>query len=155
MRDPILTEEQRDFVERARRAILATIAPDGRPRLVPICFVLDVVRPVLYSPLDEKPKDVDDPRLLARVLDIGRDPRVSVLVDRWDEDWSRLGWVRLTGSATLVEPTAEEADEHRIVVAMLRRRYEPYREHDLERRPLIRVTVDRATSWGAIREPGR
>jgi PPOX class probable F420-dependent enzyme len=155
MRDPILTEEQRDFVERARRAILATIAPDGRPRLVPICFALDVVRPVLYSPLDEKPKDVDNPRLLARVLDIGRDPRVSVLVDRWDEDWSRLGWVRLTGSATLVEPSGEDAEEHQIVVAMLRRRYEPYWEHDLDRRPLIRVTVDHATSWGALREPGR
>jgi len=146
----VLTEAQRAFVDGARRAVLATIALDGRPRPVPICFVLDVLRPILYTPLDEKPKELDNPRLLARVLDIGRDPRVSVLVDRWDEDWSRLGWIRMTGAATLLEPEGADAEEHEIVVAMLRLRYEPYWEHDLETRPIIRVTIEQTTSWGAV-----
>lgn len=148
--DQILPERERAFVEQARRAILATIALDGRPRPVPICFVLDVMHPILYSPLDEKQKDLDDPRLLTRVLDIRRDPRVSVLVDRWDEDWSRLGWVRMTGHASLLEPEGDELIDHQIVVAMLRLRYEPYWEHDLETRPIIRVRIERTTSWGAI-----
>ena len=83
--------------------MLATIAPDGRPRLVPICFVLDPVRPVLYTPLDEKPKR-SRTSPLARVRDILADPRVTVLVDRWDEDWEQLAWVRCHGHATLLEP---------------------------------------------------
>ena len=88
MRDPVLSAAERAFVEAARRAVLTTIAPDGRPRPVPICFVLDPRRPVLYTPLDDKPKATDDPMRLARVTDILADPRVVVLVDRWDEDWT-------------------------------------------------------------------
>jgi uncharacterized pyridoxamine 5'-phosphate oxidase family protein len=49
----VLTAGERVFLAEARRAVLATIAPDGRPRLVPICFVLDPGRPILYTPLDE------------------------------------------------------------------------------------------------------
>ena len=90
-----LTGEARTFVEVARRATLATIAGDGRPRLVPVCFVL--ARDLAYIPIDEKPKDSADPLDLARMRDILRRPRITLLVDRWDEDWSRLGWVRLEG----------------------------------------------------------
>jgi len=148
--DPVLSAAERTFLAEARRVVLATIAPDGRPRLVPICFVLDPSRPVLYTPLDEKPKAVEDPRRLARVRDIAADTRVSVLVDRWDEDWSKLAWLRLTGSATLLEPDGGQATEHSEVVRALRSRYEAYRAHDLESRPLIRIVIDHATSWGAL-----
>jgi len=153
IRDPVLSAAERAFLADARRAVLATIAPDGRPRLVPICFVLDPLRAVLYTPLDEKPKAVEDPRRLARVRDIAADARVSVLVDRWDEDWGRLAWLRLVGSATLLEPDGGQAAEHSDAVRALRSRYEPYRAHDLESRPLIRIIIDHATSWGAL-EPG-
>jgi PPOX class probable F420-dependent enzyme len=146
MRDPNLSAENRAFLDATRRAILVTIAPDGPPRPVPICFVVDPVRPILYTPLDEKPKAVDDIRDLARVRDVERDPRVSVLVDRWDEDWTRLRWLRLAGSASLIEPGSAE---HLDAVAALRDRYEQYRAHDLEARPLIRVDIERATGWDA------
>jgi len=67
--------EQRRFLAAGRSATLATLATDGRPRLVPICFVVAADdasgRPRLYSPLDEKPKRTDDPRALARVRDLG------------------------------------------------------------------------------------
>ena len=95
----VLTAAERDLLATARRATLATVAPDGRPRLVPICFV--VIDDVLWSPLDEKPKSVDDVRSLARVRDIVERPTASVLVDRWSEDWSELAWVRITGRATM------------------------------------------------------
>ena len=150
MRDLVLSAAERAFTEAARRAVLTTIAPDGRPRPVPICFVLDPRHPVLYTPLDEKPKTTDDPMRLARVTDILADQRVVVLVDRWDEDWARLAWVRIVGRASLLQPDADAA-EHAAAVAGLRARYRQYAAHDLEARPVIRVAIQHTTSWGALR----
>lgn len=138
---------ERAFVEGARRAVLTTIGPDGTPRPVPICFVLDPSRPILYTPLDEKPKTVEDVRAVARVRDIAADPRVSVLLDRWDEDWTRLAWVRLGGSAALLEP---DQPAHAGAVAALRTKYEQYRSQHLEVLPVITVTIDRVTAWGQL-----
>jgi PPOX class probable F420-dependent enzyme len=150
-----LDPRQRAFIESARRAVLATLDPHGRPRPVPVCFVLrdeEAGGPVLWTPLDEKPKRVADPMALARVRDIAARPGVSILVDRWDEDWSRLGWVRLLGTARLVEPVADgpEAPVHDAVIRALRARYSQYAGHDLEARPLIRVEIDRLVAWGDL-----
>ena len=150
---PILDPAQRDTLAGARRGVLATIAPDGRPRLVPICFVLDTEAAVLFSPLDEKPKRAADVRQLARVRDLVRDPRVTVLVDTWDEDWSRLGWLRCEGTASLVDPTGETADVHRAMVAALRSKYPQYATHDLASRPMLRIELVRAVGWAAADEP--
>ncbi len=98
----ILSPAERGLLADARRATLGTIDPDGRPRLVPVCFV--VVDDVLWTPLDEKPKAVADPHALARVRDIEDRPEVTLLVDRWSEDWTDLAWLRLGGRAALVEP---------------------------------------------------
>lgn len=151
MRDPVLSMAERAFLGGARRAVLATTAPDGRSRLVPICFVLDEVQPILYTPLDEKPKTVDEPRRLARVRDLLADPRVTVLVDRWDEDWARLAWLRCLGNASLLEPgpTADTA-EHASAVTALRAKYPQYAAHRLEARPIIRIAIQHATSWGPL-----
>ena len=153
MRDSVLSRDQRAFLEGARRAVLATIAPDGRPRLVPFCFVLDPTLPLLYTPLDEKPKAVADVADLARVRDIRADARVSVLVDRWDEDWDRLAWVRCVGTASLIEPAAEAADERDPVIASLRSKYPQYVGHRLEDLPIIRIAISQTTSWGALGPP--
>jgi PPOX class probable F420-dependent enzyme len=141
----VLTDDDRVLLGVARRAVLATIAADGHARLVPICFVVDAAGPVLYTPLDDKPKSVDDPWSLARVRDISRDDRVSVLVDRWDEDWTRLAWLRLDGRATLLAPS-EAA--HPGIVAALRAKYPQYATHGLDDRPLVAITIERATRWG-------
>ena len=74
-------------------ARLATIRPDGSPRLVPICFALD--GDTLYTAVDEKPKRT---RRLTRLADIERDPRVEVVIDHYDDDWTRLWWVRRAGA---------------------------------------------------------
>ncbi len=153
MPDPVLSIVERAFLAGARRAVLATIAPDGRPRLVPICFVLDAARPILYTPLDEKPKRNDEPLRLARVRDVLADSRVSVLVDRWEEEWAGLAWLRCHGAATILEPGREGAsgaDEHGSAVTGLRTKYPQYASHRLEARPLIRIEIERATSWGAL-----
>ena len=110
-----LTAAQLELVRSARRAVLATVAPDGSPRLVPITFAIDDSSDplLLYSALDEKPKSVVDPRDLARVRDIVARPRVTVLVDRWSEDWADLAWVRLQGTARLIRPDEHDGGEHR------------------------------------------
>jgi PPOX class probable F420-dependent enzyme len=143
---------ERAFLGAARRALLATMAPDGRARLVPICFVLDSVQPVLYTPIDEKPKTVEDPRSLARVRDLLADPRVSILVDRWDEDWAQLAWLRCLGSASLLEPGADGGarPEHGLAAIALRAKYPQYVAQRLETRPIIRIVIERATSWGRL-----
>jgi PPOX class probable F420-dependent enzyme len=148
-RQVVLTPEQRRFVADARRAVLATTAPDGRPRLVPICHVLTDGEepPRLYTPIDEKPKASSDPLALARVRDVVARPQIAVLVDRWDEDWSNLAWVRVYGSAEILEPGA--GDEHRAAVVALRSKYPQYREQRLEDRPIIRIAIERVRSWAA------
>jgi PPOX class probable F420-dependent enzyme len=144
---PILDEATRTFIAVARRAVLATIDPAGRPRLVPICVVLEPDAAILWTPLDEKPKSTRDPMALARVRDIARRPDVSVLVDRWDEDWSRLAWVRIHGDAVLIGPGEPG---HAMAVAALRARYPQYATHGLERRPMIRIDITAVTSWGGL-----
>ena len=146
-----MDSSQRELLMTTRRAVLATIAPDGRPRLVPMAFAVDggeTDMPVLYSALDEKPKSVTDPRALARVRDVLERPRVTVLVDRWDEDWSRLSWLRLDGLASLLEPTGSASLEHAAAVELLRSRYAQYATHRLEERPVLRIGIERALGWG-------
>ncbi len=143
-----LSAAERAFLAEARTAALATIDPHGRPRLVPVCFVLDPGGAVIHTALDDKPKRVDDVRQLARVRDLLARPDVTILVDRWDEDWARLAWLRVGGRAALLEPT--QTNDHARVVAALREKYPQYADHALEVRPLIRIAVERVTSWGDL-----
>jgi hypothetical protein len=87
-------------------------------------------------------------RALARVRDIERDSRVTLLVDRCSEDWSDLAWLRIEGRAALI-------DGDPAVIAELRAKYPQYAEHDLESRPMITVTIERATGWGRLDHPTR
>jgi coenzyme F420-0:L-glutamate ligase / coenzyme F420-1:gamma-L-glutamate ligase len=148
---PALTPAQARLLEDARRAVLATIRADGRPRLVPITFAFPSDRELttLYTPIDEKPKAVADPRRLGRVRDILIRPRVTVLVDRWVEDWAELAWLRLEGTAQLLEPDVDSAREHAYAVTLLRARYRQYSAHRLDRRPVIRIDVETVAAWSA------
>ena len=91
------------LLEQARVGRLATLDARGRPSVVPIVYAL--IGDELWSPIDGKPKRGGE---LARVRNIRRDPRVSILVDRWDEDWRRLWWIQVRGHAR-VEPLAPTA----------------------------------------------
>jgi len=117
---------------------LGTIASDGRPRLVPACYA--VAGPAVVIAVDEKPKRGGR---LARLRDIARDPRVTLLVDRYEDDWTRLAWVRIEGRASVLE----RGDEHPAALEALRARYPQYREMRLEALPLITVTPERVVGW--------
>jgi PPOX class probable F420-dependent enzyme len=141
----ILTVAEHTFLGDARTATLATIGPAGLPRLVPICFVIDDIDGLrLLTPIDDKPKSVEDPLALARVRDVLARPEVSVLVDRWDEDWARLAWLRITGRATVLGSGAAPA----AAIDALRAKYPQYVGHRLETRPMIAINILGATGWG-------
>jgi PPOX class probable F420-dependent enzyme len=148
-----LPHELLDLLRGARTATLATIRPDGRPRLVPVCFVVaDAAGQrgglVVHSPIDEKPKRSADPYHLARVADILERPRVELLVDRWDEDWRRLAWVRLDGTASLLAPDEAPA-ERAAAIERLRAKYPQYASQRLDDRPLLRIAVAAPSWWSA------
>jgi PPOX class probable F420-dependent enzyme len=131
----------RERLAGARVARLATVARDGRPRLVPITFVL--ASDVIYHAVDDKPKAT---RRLARLDDLAADPRASVLADHYEEDWSALWWVRADGRARVLEDV-REAEAAR-ALDLLAERYEQYRT----RRPLgpvIALDVERISGWAA------
>jgi PPOX class probable F420-dependent enzyme len=125
-------------------ARLATIARDGRPHLVPVCFALldEPAGPVLAMSVDEKPKR---PGRLARIANLQNDPRATLLVDRYDDDWSRLAWVRLDVDAVVLE----RGDCWPEALAALRARYPQYRTMDLEALPVVRFVPVRIVSWFA------
>jgi PPOX class probable F420-dependent enzyme len=143
-----LTADQRRFLEAARVGRLATADADARPAVVPVCFAL--VGDAAVSPLDEKPKSAD-PTDLRRVRDLEANPHVALAVDRYAEDWDRLAWVQLRGTAALVEPGAPDHDR---AVAALEAKYDQYADHDLATRPLLWIDVGHARSWGTFDDPG-
>lgn len=132
-------DEARTRFAAARVARLATVRPDGAPHVVPVVFVLD--GDTIWLVVDEKPKRH---RRLQRLIDIAQEPRVSLLVDAYEEDWTRLWWVRADGRARLVEegPELERAVRH------MTERYEQERA-DPPRGPAIAVTAERWVWWTA------
>lgn len=154
-----MSASDRAFMAERRTATLATLSADGRPRLVPVCFVLadpddvDPEQTVVWSPLDEKPKRASDVRDLARVRDIVARPEVTLLFERWSEDWTQLAWLRAVGNATLVEP-GDDVAAHRRAVEALRARYPQYRSQSIEQRPMIRIDVTATTAWSAAPREG-
>jgi PPOX class probable F420-dependent enzyme len=143
-----LTADQRRFLAAARVGRLATADADGRPAAVPVCFAL--LDGSVVSPLDDKPA-AGDPTDLRRVRDVESNPYATVVVDRYAEDWSRLAWVQLRGTAELLAPTETGHDRG---IGALREKYEQYRDHDIDDRPLVWIDVGHALAWGNFEDPG-
>jgi PPOX class probable F420-dependent enzyme len=123
--------------EDAAVARLATVDREGRPHVVPICFVID--GSTLYTAVDEKPKRT---RRLKRLANIEANPVVEVLIDHYEADWSKLWWVRLRGSARIVEdPRAVE---------LLAAKYPQYRELP-PAGPVIAIEIEKRSEWTSSR----
>jgi len=138
----MLSEQQRRFLDSLRVGHLATADRGGMPHLVPVCYAVDGAS--LYVTVDEKPKRRDIP--LKRVRNILENPQFAFVVDRWDEDWSRLGWVMLRGAAEILDG----GPEHDRAQALLRERYPQYRAMSIADLPVIALRIARATNWGNL-----
>ncbi len=123
----------------AQVARLATTDPDGRPHLVPIVFAL--AGDTLYSAVDRKPKRSSK---LRRIENARARPDVTVLVDHYDDDWSRLWWIRLRGRARVLDD-GEERDR---ALALLQEKYPQYRTEPPDG-PVLAVDVTEVRRWAA------
>ena len=131
--DPV---EVRTRFTAERVARLATVRPDGAPHVVPVVFVVEGDR--IWLVVDQKPKRSRD---LQRLANIASQPRVSILVDRYDDDWSTLWWVRADGVARIDVDAARWA-------ARFAAKYPPHAQ-DPPEGPGIAVDVTRWTGWSA------
>ena len=120
-------------------AVLATVSPGGKPHAVPICYALD--GDSIYFAVDHKPKRTPD---LRRLDNIAANPAVAVLVQHYEHDWDRLWWVRVDGTARIVE----DAGQRSRAIELLIDRYSQYRQHPPDG-VVVAITIHRLSGWSS------
>lgn len=144
-----IDDDTRAFITNHRVGRLATAGEDLQPAVIPICYVFDGEH--IYSPIDEKPKSVA-PSSLKRLRNIKTNPQVALVIDDYAEDWSKLAYVLIAGTAEIILPDKEgnnEELEHARAVELLREKYPQYRSMKIEERPMIKIRPSRIKRWGA------
>ena len=132
----------RELLEEARVARLSYVDGRDRPRVLPVTFAVE--GGAVWSAIDEKPKRTRRP---ARLRYLSRRPEAALLVDVYDDDWSRLAWVQLMGSVEIVD--ASNAPD---ALKALAAKYTQYAERTPPG-PLLRLRVERALQWRAAGSP--
>jgi len=135
----------RGFLEASRVGHLATADAGAAPHVVPVCFACTDT--TLYITIDAKLKG--NAAKLKRIRNILANPQAAFVADRYDEDWSRLGWVMLRGGAKILDAGAE----HDRAQTLLRARYAQYRVMPIDTLPVIALRVARVTIWGSLSVP--
>jgi len=124
-------------VAEARVGRLATVTPEGRPHVVPCCFVLD--EQTVYSAVDGKPKST---LALRRLENVRAHPSCSLLVDHWAEEWADLWWVRVDGSGRVIERGVERER----ALDLLKAKYAQYRQ-TTPPGAVLAVDIERWRMW--------
>jgi len=143
----VVSDEERAFANQHRVAHLATADAAGAPHVIPICYAL--IGDAFYFVVDEKPKRTRTG--LKRLRNIAANPQVALVIDDYDEDWTRLAYLLVRGRAALVGEPAE----YDTALTVLRQRYPQYRAMHLgfETHPLVRIVPEQRHLWRAT--PGR
>jgi len=139
----MLSDSERRFLADQRIAHLATADRGAVPHVVPVCFAM--AEGALYITIDEKPKRQAG-AALKRLRNIVENPKVAVVVDRYNEDWALLGWIMLRGHAEILTAGTEHDDAQ----ALLRSRYPQLKTMHIEGLPVIAIRIERTTSWGNL-----
>ena len=121
----------------ARVGHLATVTIDGRPHVVPCCFVLD--GDVVYSAVDAKPKST---LALRRIANLDANPHATLLVDHYTDDWSALWWIRLDGTGRVIG----DGHERDRAIALLTAKYRQY-EHESPPGPVVAIDIAAWRAW--------
>jgi PPOX class probable F420-dependent enzyme len=137
----MLSDRVSRFLAVQRIAHLATADRSAIPHVVPVCFAL--LGHALYITIDEKPKRG---ATLKRLRNIAENPAVAIVVDRYEEDWGRLGWVMLHGRAHILAQGAE----HDEAQDLLRARYPQLAAMQIAGHPVIAMRIERVISWGNL-----
>ena len=139
----MLADRERRFLEAGRVGRLASADARGRPHVVPVCYAL--VAGTVYFTIDEKPKSRPGARL-KRLSNLRANPFAAFVVDRYDEDWSRLGWVMVQGRAEILDA----GPEHDLAQARLCTRYPQLVAMRIRTLPVVAVRIEHAASWGRL-----
>ncbi len=141
----IPTDKEKAFILSHRVARMATADKLGRPYVVPVCYAYD--GGCFYTPIDKKPKRVSVEGL-KRVRNISENPNVSVVIDEYHEEWTRLTYVIIHGRADIIKEGAEYLNSLRLLCE----KYPQYKNMNLSKLnlPVIKIIPDRVTSWGAV-----
>ena len=132
----------RDLLASGRVAHLAYLDEHDHPRVLPVTFA--VASGAVWSAIDEKPKRRPEP---ARLRHLRRRSDAALLVDVYDDDWSRLAWVQLLGTVDVLPlESAPEAME------ALADKYAPYAERTPPG-PLLRLSVQGSRQWRSTGSP--
>jgi PPOX class probable F420-dependent enzyme len=147
---PAIPASVAGFISAGRVGRLGTADATGQPLVVPICYAFDGES--IFSAIDAKPKMANVERL-KRIRNIRENAKVSVVIDRYDEDWSRLRYVIIQGEAGLLTGGTDFAR----AVDLLLAKYPQYRTMGLDRETglLIRITPARVTDWQFAPSDGR
>ena len=137
-----VSPSQSRLLAEARVGHLATADAAGVPHVVPVCSAL--AEQVIYSVLDQKPKRVSLVRL-RRIRNIQANSHIALVVDHYEEDWLSLWYILVLGRAELLW----EGEERVTAIRRLRQKYPQYRDMDIERSPVIRITPTKVVSWAA------
>jgi PPOX class probable F420-dependent enzyme len=137
----MLSDDERRFLGEQRVGHLATADRGGVPHVVPVCFI--VAGDTLYVTIDAKPKRKGTLKRIANILE---NPAVAFVADRYDEDWTHLGWVMLRGQAEILEA----GEEHDAAQARLRSRYSQLASMQIADLPVIALRIEKAKSWGDL-----
>jgi PPOX class probable F420-dependent enzyme len=130
-----LPERIRSVLSSARRGVMTTIEIDGSSHSVPVVFAS--VGDEIVSPIDHKPKTG---RTLERVKNLRRDGRVTLLIDLWDEDWTKLLWLMIRGRADIDESPPTD------LMRAINRRYQQYAPDEVHD-ALIRIEPTLLSWW--------
>jgi len=139
----MLTDQARGFLNSHRVARFATADPTGQPHVVPICYA--VSGNSVYFTIDEKPKQLTD-KPLKRIRNLQANPHIALVVDRYEEDWTQLGWVMVQGEAALLD----DGEEHTKAQRLLKARYPQLHGMQIGDLPVIAVRITRVVSWGNL-----
>jgi coenzyme F420-0:L-glutamate ligase/coenzyme F420-1:gamma-L-glutamate ligase len=131
------------FIRAAHVAHLATADAKGQPHVIPICFAFD--GEYFYSPIDQKPKRVAA-RKLKRTTNIRENPNVSLVIDRYEEDWRKLAYILVFGKAQIVL----SGKKYFKAIRLLRKKYAQYQTMAIDERPMIVIKPKRIIGWGAM-----
>ena len=125
----------------ARIGHLSTADITGAAHVIPICYAFDGRS--IYSVLDQKPKRTPLTRL-RRVKNILANPQVALVVDHYEEDWTHLWYILVTGHAELLL----EGDERDEAIGKLREKYQQYKDMEIDSNPVIKIIPGKVVSWG-------
>ena len=139
----MLTNQMRGFLDSHRVARFATADLGGQPHVVPICYA--VSNNTAYFTIDEKPKRSTN-KPLKRIRNLQQNPHVAFVVDRYDEDWTRLGWVMVQGEADVLDSGKEHSKAQRLLKA----RYPQLDGMQIGDLPVIAIRIKHVVSLGNL-----